>query len=156
MEFLLSYLLFVFCFFLIGTLILFVIEKFLVITFKALKNISTLLQDFQRKRLIKFIKKHLTLSIQNIDHGCMMTPSQNILHLCMRCLKRDGMSYMEITKAIDFLYARMERCKTMAEKEEILELIWDECAKARANGNINELKHARNILQEIQDKYGSS
>ena len=38
MEFLLSYLLFVFCFFLIGTLILFVIEKFLVITFKALKE----------------------------------------------------------------------------------------------------------------------
>ena len=38
MEFLLSYLLFVFCFFLIGTLILFVIEKFLVITFEALKE----------------------------------------------------------------------------------------------------------------------
>jgi len=34
------------------------------------------------------------------------------------------MNYMAITKAIDFLYARMEVCKTMAEKEEILELIW--------------------------------
>ena len=62
---------------------------------------------------------------------------------------------MEITKAIDFLYARMERCKTIAEKEEILELIWNESAKIRADGNINELKHARNILQEIQNKYGS-
>ena len=42
----------------------------------------------------------------------------------------------------------------MTEKETILELIWDECAKTRTNGNINELKHARNILQEIQTKYG--
>ena len=41
----------------------------------------------------------------------------------MRCLRKDGMNYMVITKAIDFLYARMESCKTMAEKEEILELI---------------------------------
>ena len=63
---------------------------------------------------------------------------------------------MAIVKAIDFLFARMESCKTMAEKEEILELIWDETAKIRANGNINELKHARNILQKIQDKYGSN
>ena len=61
---------------------------------------------------------------------------------------------MAITKAIDFLYARMESCETMTEKETILELIWDECAKTRTNGNINELKHARNILQEIQTKYG--
>ena len=66
------------------------------------------------------------------------------------------MNYMAITKAIDFLYARMESCETMAEKEKILELIWDESAKIRANNDINELKHARNILQEIQTKYGSS
>ena len=63
------------------------------------------------------------------------------------------MNYMEITKAIDFLYARMESCKTMAEKEEILELIWDESAKIRANGDINELKHLRSILHKIATKY---
>lgn len=63
---------------------------------------------------------------------------------------------MAITKAIDFLYARMESCETMAEKEKILELIWDESAKIRANNDINELKHARNILQEIQTKHGSN
>jgi hypothetical protein len=70
-------------------------------------------------------------------------------------LKQLWIMYLEMTKAIDFLYARMESCKTMAEKEEILELIWNECAKIRANNNIDELKHARNILQEIQTKYGT-
>ena len=60
---------------------------------------------------------------------------------------------MAITKAIDFLYARMESCKTMAEKEEILELIWDEIAKIRAIGDINELKHLRTILHKIATKY---
>ncbi len=38
MEYLLGYIAFVFCFFLVGTLILFAIEKLLVITFKALKE----------------------------------------------------------------------------------------------------------------------
>ena len=66
------------------------------------------------------------------------------------------MNYMAITKAIDFLYARMESCETMTEKEAILELIWDESAKIRANNDIEELKHARNILQAIQNKYGSN
>ena len=41
----------------------------------------------------------------------------------------------------------------MAEKEEILELIWDESAKIRANGDINELKHLRTILHKIATKY---
>lgn len=68
-------------------------------------------------------------------------------------VRRDGMSYMAITKAIDFLYARMESCKTMAEKEEILELIWDESAKIRASNDINELKHLRTILHKIATKY---
>ena len=60
---------------------------------------------------------------------------------------------MAIIKTIDFLYARMESCKTMTEKEEILELIWDESAKIRAKGDINELKYLRNILHQIATKY---
>ena len=38
MEYLLGYIVFVFCFFLVGTLILFAIEKLLVVAFKALKE----------------------------------------------------------------------------------------------------------------------
>ena len=38
MEYLLGYIAFVFCFFLVGTLILFAIEKLLVVAFKALKE----------------------------------------------------------------------------------------------------------------------
>ena len=60
---------------------------------------------------------------------------------------------LKLTQAIDFLYARMESCKTMAEKEEILELIWNESAKIRANGDINELKNLKSILHQIATKY---
>ena len=38
MEYLIGYIAFVFCFFLAGTLILFAIEKLLVVTFEALKE----------------------------------------------------------------------------------------------------------------------
>ena len=38
MEYLLGYIAFVFCFFLVGTLILFAIEKLVVVSFKALKE----------------------------------------------------------------------------------------------------------------------
>ena len=38
MEYLLAYITFVFCFFLVGTLILFAIEKLLVVAFEALKE----------------------------------------------------------------------------------------------------------------------
>ena len=38
MEYLLGYIAFVFCFFLVGTLILFAIEKLIVVAFKALKE----------------------------------------------------------------------------------------------------------------------
>ena len=71
----------------------------------------------------------------------------------MRCQKTDGMNYMAITKTIDFLYRRMESCKTMAEKEEILELIFEENKKIKQRSNLEELKHSRNILHKIATKY---
>ena len=39
---------------------------------------------------------------------------------------------MELISTIDFLYKRIESSETMAEKERILELFWDESEKIRA------------------------
>ena len=47
----------------------------------------------------------------------------------------------------------MESCKTMAEKEEILELIFQENKKIKQRSNLEELKYSRNILHKIATKY---
>ena len=60
---------------------------------------------------------------------------------------------MELTSTIDFLYKRIESAETMAEKERILELFWDECDKIRARKNLHEMKHLRMLLGAIGDKY---
>ena len=59
----------------------------------------------------------------------------------------------KVTNAIDFLYKRIESSETMAEKERVLELFWDESEKIRARKNLNEMKHLRKLLGAIQDKY---
>ena len=58
-----------------------------------------------------------------------------------------------ITSTIDFLYKRIEGSETMAEKERILELFWDESKKIRARKNLDEMKHLRKLLVAIRDKY---
>jgi hypothetical protein len=58
-----------------------------------------------------------------------------------------------ITNAIDFLYKRIESSETMAEKERVLELLFEECEKVRARRNLEELKHLRNLMSSIRDKY---
>ena len=63
------------------------------------------------------------------------------------------MRCMELTSTIDFLYKRIESSETMAEKERILELFWDESDKIRARNNLNEMRHLRKLLGAIQDKY---
>ena len=63
------------------------------------------------------------------------------------------MSCMALTSTIDFLYKRIESSETMAEKERILELFWDEADKIRARKNLNEMRHLRKLLGAIQDKY---
>ena len=63
------------------------------------------------------------------------------------------MSCMALTSTIDFLYKRIESSETMAEKERILELFWDEADKIRARKNLNEMRHLRKLLGSIQDKY---
>ena len=60
---------------------------------------------------------------------------------------------LSITNTIDFLYKRIESSETMAEKERVLELFWDESEKIRARKNLNEMKHLRKLLGAIQDKY---
>jgi DNA-binding SARP family transcriptional activator len=65
------------------------------------------------------------------------------------------MDTSNITKTIDFLYKRIESSETMAEKERILELFWDESKKIRARKNLNEMKHLRKLLVAIRDKYHS-
>tara|TARA_B100000965_G_scaffold176214_1_gene147000 strand:+ start:609 stop:803 length:195 start_codon:yes stop_codon:yes gene_type:complete len=60
---------------------------------------------------------------------------------------------LSITNTIDFLYKRIESAETMAEKEIILELFWDESEKIKARNNLNEMKHLRKLLGAIQDKY---
>ena len=65
----------------------------------------------------------------------------------------NSLSKMELTKTIDFLLKRIESSETMAEKERILELFWDESKKIRASKNLNEMKHLRKLLGAIQNKY---
>ena len=60
---------------------------------------------------------------------------------------------MALTNTIDFLYKRIESSATMAEKERILELFWNESKKIRARENLNEMKHLRKLLGYIQNKY---
>ena len=60
---------------------------------------------------------------------------------------------MALTSTIDFLYKRIESAETMAEKERILELFWDEADKITARKNLNEMRHLRKLLGAIQDKY---
>ena len=47
----------------------------------------------------------------------------------------------------------MESCQTMTEKEQILELIFHENKKIKQRNNLEELKHARDILHQIATKY---
>ena len=58
-----------------------------------------------------------------------------------------------ITSAADFLYKRIESSETMAEKERVLELLFEECEKVRARRNLEELKHLRSLMSSIRDKY---
>ena len=60
---------------------------------------------------------------------------------------------MALTSTVDFLYKRIESSKTMAEKERILELLFEECEKVRARRNLEELKHLRSLMSSIRDKY---
>ena len=63
------------------------------------------------------------------------------------------MDTSNITCTVDFLYKRIESSETMAEKERVLELFWDESEKVRARNNLNEMRHLRKLLGAIQDKY---
>ena len=60
---------------------------------------------------------------------------------------------MALTSTVDFLYKRIESSETMAEKERILELLFEECEKVRARRNLEELKHLRSLMSSIRDKY---
>ena len=63
------------------------------------------------------------------------------------------MSCMALTSTVDFLYKRIESSKTMAEKERVLELLFEECEKVRARRNLEEIKHLRSLMSSIRDKY---
>ena len=63
------------------------------------------------------------------------------------------MKCMALTNTIDFLFKRIESSETMAEKERVLELFFDESKKIRARKNLNEMKHLRKLYGAIQDKY---
>ena len=63
------------------------------------------------------------------------------------------MSCMALTSTVDFLYKRIESSETMAEKERVLELLFEECEKVRARRNLEELKHLRSLMSSIRDKY---
>tara|TARA_B100000963_G_C22486584_1_gene607200 strand:- start:138 stop:326 length:189 start_codon:yes stop_codon:yes gene_type:complete len=54
---------------------------------------------------------------------------------------------------IYFLYRRLEECKTMSEKEKILDLILAENQKVKEQKNIEELKEAHNLMKLIYQKY---
>ena len=60
---------------------------------------------------------------------------------------------MVVFPAIDFLYKRIESSETMAEKERVLELLFEECEKVRARRNLEELKHLISLMSSIRDKY---
>ena len=63
------------------------------------------------------------------------------------------MSCMKLISTVDFLYKRIESSETMAEKERVLELLFEECEKVRARRNLEELEHLRNLMTSILDKY---
>ena len=54
---------------------------------------------------------------------------------------------------IYFLYRRLEECKTMSEKENILDLILAENQKIKERKNIDELKVAYSVMKLIYEKY---
>ena len=54
---------------------------------------------------------------------------------------------------IHFLYRRLEECKTMREKENILDLILAENQKIKERKNIDELKVAYSVMKLIYEKY---
>ena len=41
----------------------------------------------------------------------------------------------------------------MAEKERVLELLFEECERVRARGNLEELEHLNSLMTSIQNKY---
>ena len=59
---------------------------------------------------------------------------------------------MALTSTVDFLYKRIESSETMAEKERVLELLFEECEKVRARRNLEELRHLRSLMSSIRDK----
>ena len=54
---------------------------------------------------------------------------------------------------IYFLYRRLEECKTMSEKENILNLILAENQNIKKRNNLEELKEAHEITKLIYEKY---
>ena len=54
---------------------------------------------------------------------------------------------------IYFLYRRLEECKTMSEKENIIDLILAENKKVKERKNIEELKEAHSLMKLIYEKY---
>ena len=54
---------------------------------------------------------------------------------------------------IYFLYRRLEECKTMSEKENILDLILAENQNIKKRNNLEELKEAHEITKLIYEKY---
>ena len=54
---------------------------------------------------------------------------------------------------IYFLYRRLEECKTMSEKENILDLILAENQNIKERNNLEELKEAHEITKLIYEKY---
>ena len=60
---------------------------------------------------------------------------------------------MKLISTVDFLYKRIESSETMAEKERVLELLFEECEKVRARRNLEEVEHLSNLMTSIRDKY---
>ncbi len=67
---------------------------------------------------------------------------------------------MSVIKSVDFLHRRMEDCRTMIEKEKILELLFEEAEKIKSDAqnkrnleSLENLKHLRKIFIEIKSKY---
>jgi hypothetical protein len=67
---------------------------------------------------------------------------------------------LSIIKSVDFLFRRMEGCRTMIEKEKILELLFEEAEKIKSDAqnkrnleSLENLKHLRKIFVEIKSKY---
>lgn len=54
---------------------------------------------------------------------------------------------------IYFLYRRLEECKTMREKENILDLILAINQKVKERDNLEELREAQSVMKLIYEKY---